>query len=389
MNSTSKERPHPLFFFLTALLAASIKQEEQSIPLHLYTFASNSPSPDPQWTPHYNHSPFEKPAFIQQPLPLYPEVPSAKAVRGTPKFGYSSFESCKSPPTFSNPFAPSLIEKPLPATPPNSSTRPRIPRPPNAFMLFRSDFLKRGIIPSYVERRQQNLSRIVGEVWNMLDPAEKAKWHERAAVALSEHQQRNPGYKFTPAPRGSRRNKNRGQGGSDSDKPDNIRDIREKYTNVMGPSPLSVRKQRQQKIRSFDTEEKPQKQISIPPLFTAFSPRTPSSPPPSTKPHHVFRIDQSPPLTPYRSTTYFPEPSIPRRPSTSLGFHPQLKRNHIYGSPDLRTSFTRPPSAASSTSGFLDYVRARGQELVSVFFIADDVLLINFLSIVFSYEPIW
>jgi len=198
----------------------------------------------------------------------------------------------------------------------------------------------------------------------MLDPAERAKWHERAAIALSEHQQKNPGYKFTPAPRGSRRNKSRGRGDPIPDKSDNIRDIREKYVNIIGPSPPSVRKRRQQKIRQLDTE----KHTSIPPLFTAFNSEMASFPPPSTKPHLVIRIDQSPPLTPYRSMMTFPEPSIPRRPSTSLGFHPQPKRDDIsYGSPDLRISSTRPPSAASSTSGFLDYVRARGEELVSAF----------------------
>lgn len=294
-----------------------IKQEEQPIPLHLYTISSNNSSSDPQWNPNYNHSLFD--TFIQGPFSLYPEVPPPKVDRSIPQYGYSSSsEPCDLPPTFSNPFA-SSFEKPSPAastystspTPPHSSAaQPRIPRPPNAFMSFRSDFLKRGIIPSYVERRQQNLSRIVGQVWNMLDPAEKAKWHDQAAIALSEHQQRNPGYKFTPAPRGSRRNKSRGQRDAISEEPANIRDIREKYTNVMGPSPPSVRKRRQKKTQRFDTE----KRMSSSPLFTTFSSRAPSFPPPSMKPHHVFRIDQSPPLTPYRSIPSFLEPSIPRRP---------------------------------------------------------------------------
>ena len=85
---------------------------------------------------------------------------------------------------------------PLPSS--NQSLPNRhIPRPANAFILFRSDFLKRGIIPHDVEQRQQNLSRIAGQVWNLLDPTEKAKWHAQAAHLLQEYRRKNPDTKTT------------------------------------------------------------------------------------------------------------------------------------------------------------------------------------------------
>ncbi|EGO28384.1 hypothetical protein SERLADRAFT_346362, partial [Serpula lacrymans var. lacrymans S7.9] len=69
-------------------------------------------------------------------------------------------------------------------------------RPPNAFMLYCSDFLKKGIIPSHIERQQQNLSRVVGECWNMLPVEEKASWDKKATEAQAAHLAQHPNYKF-------------------------------------------------------------------------------------------------------------------------------------------------------------------------------------------------
>ncbi|KIJ20197.1 hypothetical protein PAXINDRAFT_30374, partial [Paxillus involutus ATCC 200175] len=70
------------------------------------------------------------------------------------------------------------------------------PRPPNAFMLYRSDFLKRRTIPPEVEKRQQNLSCIAGQCWNMLPDDEKAVWHDKAAAVQAAHYAKYPFYKF-------------------------------------------------------------------------------------------------------------------------------------------------------------------------------------------------
>lgn len=68
----------------------------------------------------------------------------------------------------------------------------RIPRPANAFMLYRSDFIKKQAVPPQVEKRQQNLSRIAGQCWNMLPEAEKAVWFSKAAVIRAEHRAKYP-----------------------------------------------------------------------------------------------------------------------------------------------------------------------------------------------------
>ncbi|KIJ69992.1 hypothetical protein HYDPIDRAFT_51118, partial [Hydnomerulius pinastri MD-312] len=69
-------------------------------------------------------------------------------------------------------------------------------RPPNAFMLYRSDFLKRRTVPREVEKRQQNLSRIAGQCWNMLPEREKAIWHDKAAAVQAAHHAKYPHYRF-------------------------------------------------------------------------------------------------------------------------------------------------------------------------------------------------
>ncbi|KAG9317529.1 hypothetical protein JVU11DRAFT_1735 [Chiua virens] len=74
----------------------------------------------------------------------------------------------------------------------------RIPRPPNAFMLYRSDFLKRRAVPPEIERRQQNLSRIAGQCWNTLPDSEKEYWFNQAAIVRAEHRARYPFYKAGP-----------------------------------------------------------------------------------------------------------------------------------------------------------------------------------------------
>lgn len=74
----------------------------------------------------------------------------------------------------------------------------RAPRAPNAFMLYRSDFLKRQAVPPEVERRQQNLSRIAGQCWNMLLETEKAIWYDKAAAVRAEYCARYLSHKTGP-----------------------------------------------------------------------------------------------------------------------------------------------------------------------------------------------
>jgi hypothetical protein len=90
----------------------------------------------------------------------------------------------------------------------------RIPRSPNAFILYRSDFLKRRVVPPEVEKRQQNLSRIAGQCWNMLPETEKAIWFSKAEVIRAEHRAKYHSHKTGPfrkdTNRLSAKNKRRG-----------------------------------------------------------------------------------------------------------------------------------------------------------------------------------
>lgn len=97
-----------------------------------------------------------------------------------------------------------------PSSPASSSMSPdvsgppaqRIRRPKNPFILFRCDFVKRGVVPASVERDHRNISRIAGRAWRLMTPAQKRPWEERAAVEKEEHARAHPGYKYKPSSRG-------------------------------------------------------------------------------------------------------------------------------------------------------------------------------------------
>jgi HMG (high mobility group) box len=78
----------------------------------------------------------------------------------------------------------------------------RISRPPNAFLLFRSDLWAREKQkPNPVERDHRGISRIAAHCWRNLDVASKQKYYERAVRLREAHQTRYPEYKYTPATR--------------------------------------------------------------------------------------------------------------------------------------------------------------------------------------------
>ncbi|KAJ3535749.1 hypothetical protein NM688_g6932 [Phlebia brevispora] len=73
-----------------------------------------------------------------------------------------------------------------------------IPRPPNAFILFRSSFIKAQHIPEKIEGNHSALSKIIGKYWRTLPPQEKEKWEAKAIVALAEHRKKYPDWRFRP-----------------------------------------------------------------------------------------------------------------------------------------------------------------------------------------------
>lgn len=73
-----------------------------------------------------------------------------------------------------------------------------IPRPPNAFILFRSSFIKNQHVSSEVETNHSTLSKIIGLTWQGLPHEEREIWHAKAKIALEEHKKMHPGYAFRP-----------------------------------------------------------------------------------------------------------------------------------------------------------------------------------------------
>ena len=102
--------------------------------------------------------------------------------------------------TSSSDSPPSLVTH-LPFTPGSSHTRNRkeghIPRPPNAFMVFRSWLWNKDNLKS-IERDNRNVSRIAGRYWNELSEAERAPFRSMAEEAKARHAQLYPEYRYSP-----------------------------------------------------------------------------------------------------------------------------------------------------------------------------------------------
>ncbi|KAI0090111.1 hypothetical protein BDY19DRAFT_938531 [Irpex rosettiformis] len=77
-----------------------------------------------------------------------------------------------------------------------------IPRPPNAFILFRSSFIKAQHIPEKIEDNHCALSKIIGKYWKTLPRPERQVWEAKAIVALAEHRKKYPDWRFRPGANG-------------------------------------------------------------------------------------------------------------------------------------------------------------------------------------------
>ena len=224
----------------------------------------------------------------------------------------------------------------------------KVGRPANAFIIFRSHLVREGKIPASVEHKQQTLSRIAGEAWNLLSDEEKEVYRQMAREAQEEHRRLHPDYKFTPAARGTRRgakvksqvnNGNEAADGETKDESERIKNIREKYVKVLGPSIVAPRKRK----RKAPSSSGPTPQVPL----TIDTQRAVASNPPSTLIPSTFESD----------LTVFTSLDLPRRPSTSLGFISQTGGHLPFD------SFVRPSSAngVSNTSNVI-----KGLDLMNV-----------------------
>ena len=123
---------------------------------------------------------------------------------------YSDLAPSSSPPRHDAPLSLADPQSPLPSLPDRSGSSParsshsrkkkpgHIPRPPNAFLIFRSELWNKEKIKSSVERDHRQISRIAGRYWQELTDDERAPYHVLAEEAKRLHAQKYPDYKYSP-----------------------------------------------------------------------------------------------------------------------------------------------------------------------------------------------
>ncbi|KAA1475160.1 hypothetical protein DENSPDRAFT_411801 [Dentipellis sp. KUC8613] len=95
---------------------------------------------------------------------------------------------------------------PVPRQPAHSSTKssgksaePKPPRPPNAWILYRSDKIKE--LPPREDgrsRTQAEVSQMVSKMWAEVSPEERADYEAKADRAKAAHMKKFPDYKYAP-----------------------------------------------------------------------------------------------------------------------------------------------------------------------------------------------
>ncbi|KAJ7795481.1 hypothetical protein B0H14DRAFT_2249779, partial [Mycena olivaceomarginata] len=70
--------------------------------------------------------------------------------------------------------------------------------PPNAFIIFRSSFIKSQRISAEIETSHSTLSKIIGMTWKNMGDAERNVWRRKALDVADEHKRKYPTYTFRP-----------------------------------------------------------------------------------------------------------------------------------------------------------------------------------------------
>ncbi|KAI9329424.1 hypothetical protein BDR26DRAFT_872562 [Obelidium mucronatum] len=97
----------------------------------------------------------------------------------------------------------------------------KIPRPPNAFILYRSDNQPK-LVQSFVGqgKSSRDFSALIGLMWKEATPAVKDHYQALAAERMKDHREKFPGYKYRPAhgPRGDADLNSKDKDNKDKDK---------------------------------------------------------------------------------------------------------------------------------------------------------------------------
>ena len=132
--------------------------------------------------------------------PVEPAMPQHIAFAPTMTPGTFT-EPCSTPEPDTEPsLFPSTVGVSSPRRPGHGKKKAdnHIPRPPNAFILFRSSFIKSQHVSSEVETNHSTLSKIIGITWQNMPHEERQFWHSKAKIAQAEHKRKFPDYAFRP-----------------------------------------------------------------------------------------------------------------------------------------------------------------------------------------------
>ncbi|KAI0266231.1 hypothetical protein BC834DRAFT_969714 [Gloeopeniophorella convolvens] len=210
-----------------------------------------------------------------------------------------------------------------------------IPRPPNAFMLFRADFVRQKHVPGSIETNHGSLSKIIGNCWRALPLEEKRVWEIKAKHAKAEHKQMYPDYRFRPVHNKNKEKKPKALLPAEDEQ--RCEDVAQLLLEGMKGEELAAAVKRLDRMRSATP-------LNIPP----FAPPVPPAPGPP--PVHPPRRPSSAAPAMFRSWT---EPfNMPREPSplpeiNSSLFNGSYLDNSFPGSFDLGTMFGSLPNGAS------------------------------------------
>ncbi|KAH8814765.1 hypothetical protein DL96DRAFT_424213 [Flagelloscypha sp. PMI_526] len=74
-----------------------------------------------------------------------------------------------------------------------------VARPGNAFLQFRSDFIRTEILPRDIERNNAVLSKITAAIWRKMPISRRTPWMLKAEREKEEHMLRYPDYQYGPS----------------------------------------------------------------------------------------------------------------------------------------------------------------------------------------------
>ncbi len=224
-----------------------------------------------------------------------------------------------------------------------------IPRPPNAFMLFRADFVRQKHVPGSIETNHGSLSKIIGKIkfwislrdihssigncWQALPEEEKKHWVKQAKIKKAEHRQMYPNYRFRPV-----HNKNKAAAKRNEkviDTPDERRCEEVAALLLEGKKgdelAAAVRALDLQNLRDWNASTSPPPPYSTLAMPTPlYAQRRPSSVPPSSTSYNQISIPSVP---------FFPSAHSLSRPDSPVG---NIARSNRFMFAQRRASSTGP-----------------------------------------------